>query len=245
MGFANRGYKALPKTYDACDRMWQQASARARAKGFLVLANNTTLHKGNGCYTARHQSTDIVTFYPKVKVVNAGRWSESPTTQDRITRLTGARMSSDRSLGVHENIRINGWPFFNGIRIDNFGCVLPEDQRPDKKTVVVKEVSLRYTALWRRIHKALAARWEVGEFSHRDFNGQWSLNKCQGALLEIERMFGAGEAYAPYELAMDLMFGGPNTIASGGLQDVLKHRRAHLRDWWLNCNNGYETIEVK
>lgn len=246
MGFANRGWKPLPRTYAACQQLWEEKARSVARYGYVTLADNTLLRRGKDgeyFYVTFHGNR-IVVYYPEVKVIDACGFENTPTTQDRIQRLTGVQMHSNARLGYAQNVRVDGWPYFPGMRIDNFGNVLKEDQRSDFRTVPKKAVTLRYTTLWKRLYKVLLGRWEVGEFKQENYTRSWNENRAQQALLECEDVFRCDATFIPHEVAMDLLFGGNNTLGKE-LADHLKHRKAQLRDWWFYRNDGFETIEVK
>ena len=243
MGFASRGRTPLPRTFEACQKLWDDR--RSKAKDYVTLASNTLLHfsEYSGVFYATFHGNAIVTYYPGYKTIDACGYASSPTTQDRLTRLTGACVHSNSRLGFDQPVRVGDYPYFAGMRIDNFGHVVEEDRKPDFKTRPIREWSLRYATLWKRIYKVLLARWELGEFSGERVTS-WSLNHCQQALLDIEAIFANGNTFIPRETAINLIWGGTNTI-SPDLKPFLDHRKDSLRDWWLRRNDAYETIEVK
>ena len=243
MGFSRGfGSSSTPTTFNACQRLWLQASARKLAKGYLILGHNTGLYKsGEDCFYVRFHHNVIVTYYPEYKVIHARGYSESPTTQDRISRLAGVYMSNNSSLGFNERVRVNGYPYFDGMRIDNYGRVLKEDQRPDFKTRPKKEVVQRYTNLFRRIEKLCTGRYGLGEFrSTEPYNPTVSQRE---ALPLIETLIAEGETFIPFRLMCAILPSHQTTDTP--FRDLLKRVKESCRDSYYKANDGYETIEVK
>lgn len=243
MGFSRGfGSSSTPTTFNACQRLWLQALARKLAKGYLTLGHNTDLYKGGEDYFyVKFHHNVIVTYYPDHKVIHACGYSESPTTQDRISRLTGVYMGNNSSLGFNERVRVNGWPYFDGMRIDNHGRVLEEDRRPDYETRPKKNVVQAYTNLFRRIEKLCLGRYELGEFrSTEPYNPTVSQRE---ALPLIENLIAEGETFIPHSLMRALLpFHQTTDIA---FRDHLKRVKKACRDSHYKAHDGYETIEVK
>lgn len=239
-GFGSRG---TPHTYQACKKMWDEASSRKLAKGYLVLGANTNLEwceYDGGHFIATFHGNAIVRYFPEFKRVDACGYESTPTTQGRISRLANVYMSNNSRLGFEQTVRVNGWPYFDGIRIDNFGHVLEEDRKPDTKVVNVKAVVHQYTALFRKIEKVLAARWELGEF---DTISNVIPADRYGQLDAIERLFAAGETFVPSPCARNFL--APCYSSAGSLRDRLKEIKEELRSTYYTRHNGYETVEVK
>lgn len=245
MGFSRGfGTRDTPRTFAACQKLWD--ARHSKKKEYVTLGANTklTFDERKGVFHALFHGSAIVTYHPDYKVIDACGHSESPTTQDRISRLANVHMHNNASLGFHQAVRVNGWPYFAGMRVDNLGIVFDEDRKPDFKTRPIREWTNRYATLWKRIYKYLLARWELGEFEVEDYTHTWTLNRCQQALLEVEEFIAGGGTYLEYEVVMDLLFGGSRPLGAD-LKGVLDYRKKELRDWWLKRNDGYETIEVQ
>lgn len=199
MGFSNRGWKPLPRTYAACQTLWADKQRSVTRNGYITLANNTRLRRSDDgeFFVATFHGNTIVRYYPDHKVIDACGFSTSPTTQDRLQRLTGARMYSDARLGYQQKVRVNGYPYFASMRIDNLGNLFEEDRRPDFKTRAKRDVTLRYTTLWKWLHKVLLGRWEIGEFKREGYTRSWSDNRAQQAILECEDILRLGGTFTP------------------------------------------------
>lgn len=237
------GSSDTPTTFAACERMWEQASERKKAKGYLVLGLNTTLWRDrrNGTFEARFHGNCIVTYYPEFKAINACGYSVSPTTQGRISRLAGVHMSNNSSLGYNERVRVNGYPYFDGMRIDNHGHVMEESQRPDYKTRPKKAVVQAYTTLFRRIEKLCIARYELGEFAADEPYNPTATQ--QEAVLAVENLIAEGETFLPFRLMRAMLPFHQNTGTP--FRDHLKVVKENCRDHYYRAHDGYETIEVK
>lgn len=235
-GFGNRD---TPTTHAACKRMWEKASSRKLAKGYLTLGANTTLWRDGPNFVACFHNNQIVVYYPGFKTINACGYSSSPTTQDRISRLAGVHMTSTSSLDCIQPVRVNGHPYFNDMRIDNYGHVLEEDQRPDYKTRPKKEVVQRYTTLFRRIEKMCLGRYELGEWEGPAMPAPGGLE----ALRQLEKILAEGETLLPSHLVRYVL---PfHSTPTAPFRDLLKIRKETYRKAFYRANDGYETIEVK
>lgn len=237
-GFGSRG---TPRTFAACERVWNDKTVAVKRYGKVKLGEQTYLHKGDGCYYATFHSNTIVRYYPEYKTIHGCGWEGSPTTQMRIAALAGVSMHSNSSLGYEEPVRVNGHPYFDGMRIDNYGYVLAEDQRPDYKEVVKKAVVQKYVALFRKIEKRTRGRWELGE---------WNGRVCVGVighlhfrmLLRIERSIAAGDTFLDAD-DLNGLFGGVPSTANH--KECIAALREELRHQYYCANNGFETIEVE
>lgn len=233
-----RRYVVIPKTKAACQKLWDEASTRKKAKGYLTVAGNTDLYAVGDHFTLTFHRHDIVKYYDGYKVVDACGYSGSPTTQGRITSATGAYMASNTSLGYEQSVRINGYPYFDGIRIDNYGHVLEEDRRPDFKEVNKKPVVSAYTTLFRRIEKLIAGRYDLGEWKETPYqstSAQWD------ALMHLEGEIAAGESFLSTEQVFILL--GSNTHLRD-LHARLSGIKDDLRRQYYTHNDGIERIEV-
>ena len=245
MGFSRGfGSSTTPTTFAACQRMWNDASERKKAKGYLVLGRNTELH-WNGylaCFVATFHNNAIVEYFPEFKRIYGCGHSTSPTTQGRISRLAGVHMTQNSRLGYDETTRVNGWPYFDGMRVDNYGHVLEEeDQKPDFKTRPKKEVVQRYTSLFRKIEKLCTGRYELGEFrSTGPYNPTVSQRE---ALPLIETLIAEGETFIPFRLMRAILPFHQTTDTP--FRDHLKMVKENCRESYYKANDGYETIEVK
>ncbi len=236
------GSRDTPRTFAACARIWNDKAVAVKRYDRVKLGEQTYLYKGDGHYYATFHGNIIVRYYPEYKTIHGCGWEGSPTTQGRISALTGVGMHRNSSLGYKEPVRVGGYPYFSGMRIDNYGHVLAEDQRPDYKEVVKKAVVQKYTNLFRKIGKMTHGRWELGEWKERAHSVRDASNLQFIALLRIERSIAAGETFLITEDVAEL-FGVYNTLTShtafiAALRDGLRHQ-------YYFVNNGYETIEVK
>ena len=236
MAFGRRRI-TLPKTKAACQKLWDDATPRKLAKGYLTVAGDTELHIEYGVFTLKFHGHDIVKYLDGYKTVYGGGYSTSPTTQGRITSATGASMHSNGKLGYEQTVRIGGYPFFDGIRVDDYGQVLEEDRRPDFKQVNVKAVVSAYTTLFKRIEKLIYGRYELGEWAdgtYHSMSAQWD------ALLNIEDQLATGDAFPDSDDVRTLL----STSVRTDLRERLTAVKEALRDKYYARNNGYERIEV-
>ena len=238
-GFGSRN---TPRTFADCARIWNDKTVAVKRYGRVKLGGNTYLHKGDGHYYATFHDNTIVRYYPEYKTIHGCGWEDSPTTQMRIAALTGSSMHRNSRPGYKESVRVNGHPYFDGMRVDNYGYVLDEDKRPDYKEVVKKAVVQKYVTLFRKIEKMTRGRWEIGEWKERAHAIRDAGNLQFRALLRIERSIAAGETF----------LGGGDLNELFGVYSALTDHKAFiaalregLRHQYYSANAGYETIEVK
>lgn len=246
MGFS-RGFGTwgTPRTFAACKKMWDEASTRKLAKGYLKLGDNTELrysgYDGGFFYATFHNNT-IVKYFPEYKTIHGCGYEGSPTTQGRIRALAGVHMHSNSALGYEQGVRVGGYPYFAGMRIDNYGKVFPEDQKADYKTVTKKEVTQRYTNLFRKLEKVTIGRWELGEWPD-------GMPLPEGspfaALMLIEEQFAKGDMFVPHDVFAIAIRPAAGIHKTGDLRAVLKCIKETYRSDYVRRNDGYETLEVK
>jgi hypothetical protein len=221
----------MPRTFQACEALW---TPRDEKKGYKTVAPNTELFRWADHFDLQFHRHDIVKYYPDYLTVETS-WGGSVTTIGRLNAFTRGRFCKNASLGYDEDVRVNGLPFFNGIRLLPNGDVHPEDYRSDFYKRPKKEATKEYVALFAWVKKSLRLRFELGEFK-------------EGA-----------EFYRPH-LARDLMAlkqSGefiPRAIGSqvfqrgAGIRDFEDHineARKYCRDNFLKLVDGIETVQVK
>lgn len=234
------GSRDTPRTFAACARVWNDKAVAVKRYDRVKLGEKTYLYKDDGHYYATFHGNIIVRYYPEYKTIHGCGWEGSPTTQMRIAALAGVSMHSNSRLGYKETVRVNGYPYFDGMRIDNYGHVLAEDQRPDYKEVVKKAVVQKYAALFRKIEKMTRGRWELGEWNGRARCGIGSFHFRM--LLRIERAIAAGDTFLDAD-DLNGLFSGysvPNDHKA-----LIAALRDGLRLQYYSANSGFETIEVK
>jgi hypothetical protein len=236
------GSRDTPRTFAACARVWNDKAVAVKRYDRVKLGEKTYLYKGDGRYYAAFHDNILVRYYPEYKTIHGCGWEGSPTTRGRIAALTGVSMRRNSRLGYKEPVRVGGHPYFDSMRIDNYGYVFAEDQRPDYKEVVKKAVVQKYANLFRKIGKMTRGRWELGEWKERAHSIRDAGNFEFIALLRIERSIAAGETFLSAEDVAEL-FGVYSTLTDhtafiAALRDGLRHQ-------YYCANNGFETIEVK
>lgn len=236
-----------PKTYGDCLMRWERYSRTVARHGRIAVGYNTYLYRRSDRFVAEFHGHPIVTYHPGYKVIDACGYENSRTTQERLYALTGARVYSNKALGFHQNIRVNGYPYFSGMRIDDFGHVFEEDRKPDTKTVPVHAVAMQYAKLWRNVYKHLLARWELGEFQLAEApSGKGYGLGMSSALVKIEQALQAeGVVFLPHDAVAELLYGDTTPEPPIQLKTLLDIRKAQLKSWWMHDRNGYEDIEVK
>jgi hypothetical protein len=236
------GSRETPRTYQACERVWKDKAIAVKRHGRVKLGNETYLHQGGDRYYVTFHGNTIVRYYPEYKTIHGCGWEGSPTTQMRISALTNVPMRSDSSKGYKEPVRVDGYPYFPGMRIDNYGCVFDEDKRPDYKEVVKKEIVQQYVKLFRKLSKLTLARWELGEWKGRATHSSGTTRHNFNQLLMLEEQINAGETF----LDSGALFGLFNSFgAVKHHDDMMKALRDDVRRWYYAHYDGYKTLEVK
>lgn len=140
------------------------------SNGYKKLANGTYLYKrgaeGEEHYQVKLYNTVVVDIYPDYQILSTGGW-HTPLTCRIIKEFStlGGWIGNNSKCGFEDTFRVNGYPFFDGITIDNCGHVRREDIRSDWKQVAKKEIVQKWKALHMPITKALRGRFDLGEFN--------------------------------------------------------------------------------
>lgn len=236
------GGRDTPRTFQACERLWADKPRAVKRYDRVKLGNETYLYRGRDCFVAKFHDNTIVRYLPEHKTIHACGFDNSPTTQGRIGVLAGVRMSSNSKLGYEQSVRVNGFPYFDGMRIDNYGNIFEEDKLPDFKEVPKKEVVRQYVALFSKIKKLTLARWEVGEWNDRSAISYGTTLHTFQQLLKLEEEVNAGETHLD-SVRLFSLFGAFGRATTH--DDMMKLLRDDLRVPYYTHYDGYETIEVK
>ena len=235
--FSNtNGLRNTPKTYRECEELW---TPRRANKGYCTLAENTTLEYRKaygddpGHFAITFYRTVIALIYETHTALFAGG-HDSPTTIGRINSFTRARIGVDSSRGYEQNLRINGLPFFDGIRVLPNGQVFPEDVRSDFYTRPKKQVVQDYIKFFNWIKKNLRLRYQLGEFKSGDWDGR-TLD-----LAGLNQMRLRGEDFIPHDMATALLMG----YVTGEFEASIAYARDRYRAAFYTMFDGYERIEV-
>lgn len=233
--FSNpNGLRNMPKTYSDCEALWTPRRAK---KGYFTLASSTTLtfNERYGRFEITYWRTQIARIYPSYTELSTGGYDASPTTIGRINSFTRANIYTDSSLGYKQNLRIDGVPFFDGVRVHPNGKVFSEDVRSDFYTRPKKAVVQSYVRLFNWIKKNLRLRFSLGEFQHADWDGRML------DLAGLNQMSLGTDAFIPYQTVKALLA----VRHTGEFEDCINTAREHYRDAFYKLFDGYETIEVK
>lgn len=197
------------------------------------LGRNARLHAHKDYFSVVLYSTEIVRIYKDHYAISMGRW-ETRTTADAIEAVTGARISMQTVPCRESNVRVNGYPYFPGIRVSPAGAVLPEDRRPDVFSRVTSEGAKEYTALFRWLRKVLEVRGAMGEFGNLPPTPPGRSHRIRLSLLvELHRLWQAGEEYIPPEAARELV------EAAGSYRELAPVANAMRHDWHTSKGNCY------
>lgn len=233
--FSNpNGLRNMPKTYSDCEALWTPRRAK---KGYFTLASNTTLtfNERYGRFEVTYWRTQIAHIYPSYTAMFTGGHDSSPTTIGRLNSFTRASIYTDSSLGYQQNLRIDGVPFFDGIRVHPNGRVFDEDRHSDFFTRPKKDVVQSYVKLFNWIKKHLRLRFHLGEFEHDDWDGR-TLD-----LAGLNQMRLGKDEFVPHQMVKALFMARP----TGEFEECISVAREHYRDAFYKLFDGYETIEVK
>src|SRR5574343_1574983 len=96
------GSRDTPRTFAACERVWNDKAVAVKRHGRVKLGENTYLYKGGDRYYATFHGSTIVRYCPEYKTIHGCGWEGSPTTQMRIAALAGVSMHSNSRLGYNE-----------------------------------------------------------------------------------------------------------------------------------------------
>ena len=170
-----------------------------KSNEYKKLANATYLYKrtdnaGVERYEVKLYSTTVVTIYPDHQRITNGGWVSQVTCKiiKQFSCLSG-HIGGYSKCGFEDTFRINGLPFFDGIRIDNTGEVFRQDRRSDWKREIRKEAVTAWKALHMPLTKALRGRFDLGEFDEVRYIGSGVYNKGLQILTDMDRQFPAHE----------------------------------------------------
>ena len=180
----------------------------------------------------------IARYTPEYTRLYTYGWGSSPST---VIRLGDATRAQIYRLGSRDpridKLRVNGLPFFEGIRILPNGKVHPEDVRPD--TIIKKrpEVIRAYTRLFRQIKDSLRTRWELGEF----VGAAHYMRPDYRTLCQVVALFAEGKTFIPHEWVQYLL-----TIRQReSFDEIVDASRDALRGEYLRGNNGFYNEEIQ
>lgn len=228
----------VPKSYSDWVVWFSRQPTVTQNKGTKKLGRNEKIFRSESAFLFEYHGNRIAEYTPEyTRLYTRGRGS-SPPTRIRLNDLTRARI---HWLGCqdsrHAKLRVNGLPFFEGIRIMPAGSVHPEDVRPDVVTRKRPEVERAYTRLFRQIKSSLRTRWEIGEF---DGLAHY-MYPDYPTLCRVIALFAEGKTFIPHEWVPSLL-----AIRQGcSFDEVVNAARDALRDKYLRNNNGSYDEEIQ
>jgi len=236
-----QGLNNMPKTFHACGDLW---TPRRANRGSYTLAGNTVLYRGVEYFYIRFWGHTIAEIYPTHTRLFACGYDTSPTTIGRLNSFTHARIGNDNRKGYKDTLRINGYPFFEGVRVLPNGAIHPDDIRSDFYTRPKKEVVSAYVKLWRWISNNLRGRHAIGEWKE-------SISHATFPIYAAQDLMNEGKTFLPHEWGAAIFMVDGDTIGSRrhrhtveGFDECIQIARDSLRHEYYRAHDGYETIEV-
>ena len=228
----------VPKDFAAWTDWFSRQSAITRNKASKKLGRNDEIFRSESAFLFEFHGNRIAEYTPEYTRLYTRGWSESPSTVSRLNDMTHARIYR---LGCrdprHTKLRVNGLPFFEGIRILPDGSVHPEDVRPDVVTRKRPEVVQAYTRLFRQIKSSLRTRWEIGEFE----GIAHYMCPDYRTLCRVIALFAEGKTFIPHEWVSSLL-----AIRQGcSFDENVDAVRDALRRDYLRNNNGFYDEEIQ
>ena len=229
---------SVPKNLAEWTDWFSCQHAITRNKGTKKLGRNDEIFRSESGFMYEFHGNRIAEYTPEyTRLYTCGR-SDSPSTRVRLNDLTRARI---RWLGSrdprHTKLRVNGLPFFEGIRILPNGNVHPEDVRPDVVTKKRPEVVQAYTRLFRQIKNSLRTRWEIGEFNDERYDPYPDYS----ALCRVIALFAEGKTFIPHEWVPALLM----IRRWWSFDENVDAAREGFRNEYLRNNNGFYDEEIQ
>lgn len=205
-------------SFEQAQRLWD--TRRGDSKQLRPeVGPSSRLHKFDGYFTVRLYSTDVVEIHPDHYVLRTGSWA-TQTTMRVIRAVTAAWVYQHTVKNREGSTRVNGFPFFDGVRVDRRGNIIKEDIRPDRYTRVTTEGAAEYAKLFRWLRTMLRTREALGEFQSVASGGVRALSVS--TLVELNKMRLAGCDFLPTEYAKLVMTAAGSTANLGLLQSYLR-----------------------
>lgn len=228
----------VPKSYSDWAVWFSRQSAITRNKASKKLGRNDEVFNFGSEFVFEFYGHRIARYVPEHTRLYTCGYSESPSTVSRLNDLTRARIYQLGSRDPrHTKFRVNGLPFFEGIRILPDGSVHPEDVRPDVVTKKRPEVVQAYTRLFRQIKSSLRTRWEIGEFE----GIAHYMRPDYRTLCQVIALFAEGKTFIPHAWVPVLL-----PIRSGySFDETVNYTRELLRRDYLRNNNGFYDEEIQ
>ena len=228
----------VPKSYSDWADWFSHQHTVTRNKGTKKLGRNDEIIRFGSEFVFEFHGHGIAEYTPEYTRLYTLGWGSSPSTRVRLNDLTRARIYW---LGCrdprHTKLRINGLPFFEGIRVMPNGSVHPEDVRPDVVTKKRPEVVQAYALLFRRIKSSLRTRWEIGEF---DGIAHY-MRPDYRTLCRVSALFAEGKTFIPHGWVESLL-----AIRQGcSFDENVNAARDALRNEYLRSNNGFYDEEIQ
>ena len=228
----------VPKSYSDWAVWFSRQHAITRNKGTKKLGRNDEVFNFGGEFVFEFHGHRIAWYTPEYTRLYTRGWSGSRSTVTRLNDLTRARLYR---LGCqapcHTKLRVNGLPFFEGIRVLPNGSVHPEDVRPDMVTRKRSEVVQAYMRLFRQIKSSLRTRWELGEFN----DVPRYMCPDYRTLCRVIALFAEGKTFIPHEWVSSLLA----TRHGWSFDENVNYVRETLRHGYLINNNGLYDEEIQ
>jgi len=228
----------VPKSYSDWVVWFSRQPTVTRNKGTKKLGRNEEIISFGSGFVFEFHGHRIAKYTPEYTRLYTCGWGSSPSTRVRLNDLTRARIYR---LGCRDprltKLRVNGLPFFEGIRVMPDGSVHPEDVRPDVVTKKRPDVVQAYTRLFRQIKSSLRTRWEIGEF---DGLAHY-MYPDYPTLCRVIALFAEGKTFIPHVWVPSLL-----VIRQGrSFDETVNYVRDTLRNEYLRNNNGFYDEEIQ
>ncbi len=231
----------IPKTFTEWTDWFSRQSAITRSKGSKKFGRNDEISTLGNEFVYEFYGHRIARYTPEYTRLYTCGHASSTSTVIRLNDLTYASIYRFGSRNpLHTKLRINGLPFFEGIRVMPDGSVHPEDVRQDVVTSKRHEVVKAYTRLFRQIKDSLRTRWEIGEFDEvyaLDYLPPYDYM----ALERVVALFAEGKSFIHHEWVLPLLA----IHQVGSFDEVINAVRERFRNEYLRNNNGFYDEEIK
>ena len=228
----------VPKNFEEWTDWFSHQPTVTRNKGTKKLGCNDKILRRDGEFVFEFHGHGIARYTPEHTRLYTHGWGSSQSTRVRLNNLTRAGIYRLGCLDPrHTKLRVNGLPFFEGIRILPNGNIHPEDVRPDVVTKKRPEVVKAYMRLFRQIKNSLRTRQEIGEFNdaaHYRYPDYHTLRR-------VIALYAEGKTFIPHEWVPSLL-----AIRQGcSFDENVNAARDALRNEYLRNNSGFYDEEVQ
>lgn len=248
MGFTVHRVSGLPSTYEGWTRKFD---ALKRATNRIVIKKNMEVWNTHRGFEVSYYGGRFALITPEWMQLWANGHDNSPSTVNLFNSVSPASIGRHYGAPAFETtLRVNDYPFFDGIRVLFDGTVHPEDIRSDFVERVKPEVSKAYTKVMNFIKASLRTRWEIGEFADENYRCGNHTTAVRQALVIVDHCEPKPEFISHQDVVFVIApvwcsMSGWERAQSGDWDFFMKNVREHYRRDYYIAHDGYYKEEFK